>query len=134
MRISLMDTQSAFAPSEEPVKLWPALRDSIRGKAHDYTGGSIGRAILLLSIPMVLEMMMESLFGVVDIFFVGHLGRVATSTVALTESLLTMVFAVALGLSMATTATVARRIGEQNEEGAAIAAVQSIVLGLITSA
>jgi putative MATE family efflux protein len=129
-----MDTPSSLVSTAEPLKLWPALRDSLRGKAHDYTSGSIGRAILLLSIPMVLEMMMESLFGIVDIFFVGHLGRVATSTVALTESLLTMVFAVALGLSMATTATVARRIGEQNEEGAAIAAVQSIVLGLITSA
>lgn len=129
-----MDTPSSLVSTEEPLKLWPALRDSLRGKAHDYTSGSIGRAILLLSIPMVLEMMMESLFGIVDIFFVGHLGKIATSTVALTESLLTMVFAVALGLSMATTATVARRIGEQNEEGAAIAAVQSIVLGLITSA
>ncbi len=128
-----MDTPSVFAPTEEPIDLWSAVRDSIRGKAHDYTRGSIGRAILLLSIPMVLEMMMESLFGIVDIFFVGHLGKVATSTVALTESMLTMIFAVALGLSMATTATVARRIGEQDEEGAAVAATQSIALGLVFS-
>jgi len=68
-----MDTPSSLVSTEEPLKLWPALRDSLRGKAHDYTSGSIGRAILLLSIPMVLEMMMESLFGIVDIFFVGHL-------------------------------------------------------------
>jgi putative MATE family efflux protein len=109
------------------------LREAVVGSKQDFTEGSIGRAIFLLAVPMVLEMMMESLFGIINVFWVAHLGATAAATVGITESLLTMVFAVALGLSMATTATVARRIGEKDHEGASVAAVQSIMLGVLAS-
>src|SRR5215475_12564281 len=92
------------------------LREAILGSRQDFTEGSIGRAIFMLAVPMILEMAMESLFGIINVFWVSHLGaeaRTATATVGVTESLLTLVFGVALGLSMATTATVARRIGEK---------------------
>ncbi len=111
-----------------------AVRESLLGTRRDFTSGSPGRAILLLAIPMVLEMMMESLFGVVDVFFVAKLGAEALATVALTESVLTLIFGVALGLSLATTATIARRIGEKNTEGAAVAAVQAVAIGIGLSA
>jgi len=94
----------------------------------------MNRAIMLLAIPMILEMVMESLFGVVDVFFVSRLGPDAVATVGLTESLLTLVFGVAIGLSMATTAFVARRIGEKDPAGAAESSVQAILLGLLVSA
>jgi len=113
--------------------LWRDLRDAIRGTAMDYTQGSMGRAILLLAIPMMLEMAMESTFAVVDIFFVSSLGASAIATVGLTESVLTLVYAVAIGLSMGTTALVARRIGEKNPREAADAAVQAIIVALATS-
>ena len=109
------------------------LREAVVGSQQDFTEGSMGRAIFLLAVPMVLEMMMESLFGIINVFWVAHLGKEATATVGLTESMLTMVFAVAMGLSMATTATVARRIGEKDHRGASIAAVQSIILGVVAS-
>ena len=109
------------------------VREALRGSHHDFTSGSIGKAIFLLSVPMVLEMAMESLFGIVNVYWVSHLGRDQTAAVGITESLLTIVFTVAMGLSMATTALVARRIGEKDHEGAARAAVQSIVLGIIVS-
>jgi putative MATE family efflux protein len=109
-----------------------AIRDAIRGDSHrDFTQGSIGRAIFLLSLPMVLEMSMESLFAVVDMFWVAHLGSDAVATIALTEAVLTLLFAIAMGLSMATTAMVARRIGEKNLEGATEVATQSILLGVV---
>ncbi len=114
--------------------LWTSLREAIAGSHQDYTEGSIGRAIVLLAVPMVLEMCMESLFGVVDIFWVAHLGADAITTVALTESGLSALFAVALGLSMAATAIVARRIGEKDAEAAGVVAVQAIAIGLIVSA
>ena len=110
------------------------MREAIAGSHQNFTEGSIPRAIALLAIPMVLEMMMESLFGIVDIFFVARLGRDSIASVALTESMLTLIFGVAMGLSMATTAMVARRIGEKDPEGAAVAAVQSIGIGLLFSA
>src|SRR5688572_31765656 len=94
----------------------------------DYTQGSIGRAILFRSIPMMLEMAMESIFAVVDIYFVSSLGASAIATVGLTESMLTLVYAVGIGLSMGTTALVARRIGEKNPKEAADAAVQAIAV------
>lgn len=101
---------------------------------EDFTSGHLGRAILLLAVPMVLEMSMESLFAVVDIFFVAKLGAEAAATVALTEAVLTLVYAVAIGLSMGTTALVARRIGEKDRPAAAVTAVQAIAVGVVLSA
>ena len=120
-------------PPSPPRSLWESLWEAIRGSHQDYTTGSLNRAILLLAVPMVLEMVLESLFAVVDVFWVGRLGANAVATVGLTESLLSLIFAVGIGLSMSTTAMVARRIGEKDPEGAAVAGVQAIVLGLITS-
>jgi Na+-driven multidrug efflux pump len=105
--------------------------EAVRGSHQDYTDGDLNRAILLLAVPMVLEMVLESLFAVVDVAFVGRLGADAVATVGLTESMLSLVFAVGMGLSLSTTAMVARRIGEKDPEGAADAAVQAIFLGLI---
>ncbi len=121
------------AATSEPQDLWRAIRESLRGTQRDYTKGPIGRSIILLAIPMVLEMLMESIFVVVDIFWVAHLGPDAVATVGLTESMLTLMYAVAIGLGVGATAMVARRIGEKNPEGAARAAVQAIALGLIVS-
>ncbi len=123
---------TSVANSETP-SFWPSVREALRGSHQDFTSVSLDRAILLLAIPMVLEMVLESLFGVVDVFWVGRLGSNAVATVGLTESMLALVFAVAMGLSLSTTAMVARRIGEKDRDGAAVAAVQAIVLGLITS-
>jgi len=123
-----METQYSIA-SPRP-SLWQSIREALRGSHEDFTTGSLNRAILLLAIPMVLEMVLESLFAVVDVFWVGRLGADAIATVGLTESLLSMVFAVGLGLSLSTTAMVARRIGEKDPHGAAVAGVQAIVLGL----
>ena len=109
------------------------LLDALRGTGTDYTQGSLGRAILLLSVPMMLEMALESVFAVVDVYFVSGLGSSAIATVGLTESVLTLVYAVSIGLSMGTTALVARRIGEKDPRGAADAAVQSIAVGLAAS-
>ncbi|MDQ1557930.1 MAG: hypothetical protein QOD32_990 [Pyrinomonadaceae bacterium] len=109
------------------------LREAVLGSRQDFTEGGIGRAIVLLSVPMILEMMMESLFGIVNVFYVARLGAESIATVGLTESMLTIVFGIAIGLSMATTATVARRTGERDPEGAAVAAVQSIIIGVLTS-
>ena len=109
------------------------IREAVLGSEQNFTEGSIGRAIVLLSIPMVLEMLMESLFGIVNVFWVSRLGANAVAAVGITESLLTLIFAVAMGLSMATTAVIARRIGEGNPDGAAITAVQAIGLGVVVS-
>src|ERR1700675_1263610 len=117
-----------------PPKLWSSIRESLRGSHQDFTTGNLNRAILLLAIPMVLEMVLESLFAVVDVFWVGRLGADAVATVGLTESLLSLVFAVGLGLSLSTTAMVARRIGEKDPAGAAVAGVQAIAVGLAVSA
>ena len=129
----LYSTEKAGA-DHSGESLWSNIKEAIRGSHHrDYTQGSIGRAILLLAIPMVLEMIMESVFAVVDIFWVAHLGTDAAATVGLTESLLTLIYALAIGLSIGATATVARRIGEKNPDGAARAAVQSIFITLLVS-
>jgi putative MATE family efflux protein len=113
--------------------IYALLREAVLGSRQDFTEGSIGRAIVLLSVPMILEMMMESLFGIVNVFYVARLGADSIAAVGLTESMLTIVFGIAIGLSMATTATVARRTGEHDPEGAAVAAVQSIIMGVLTS-
>lgn len=112
---------------------WATLRQAVLGTPQDYTQGSIGRAIFLLAVPMVLEMLMESLFGIVNAFWVSRLGQDALATVGLTESMLTVVFSICIGLSMGTTATVARRVGEKKLEAAGEAAAQSIILGVIVS-
>jgi putative MATE family efflux protein len=127
-----MDASTQSAANAQP-SFWASIREALRGSHQDYTSGNLNRAILLLAIPMVLEMVLESLFAVVDVFWVGRLGANAVATVGLTESLLSLVFAVGIGLSMSTTAMVARRIGEKDPEDAAIAGVQGIFLGLLVS-
>src|SRR5271163_3203497 len=124
--------QTETNPAATPT-FWQSVREALRGSHQDYTAGSLNRSILLLAIPMVLEMVLESLFAVVDVFWVSRLGANAIATVGLTESVLTLVFAVGLGLGMSTTAMVARRIGEKDANGAAVAAVQAVFLGLIAS-
>jgi putative MATE family efflux protein len=113
---------------------WSLVLEGLRGSTRDYTDGHVGHAIIVLAIPMVLEMSMESLFAVVDVFFVSQLGATSVATVGLTESLLTIVYSLAMGLSIGATALVARRIGERDPDGAAVAAVQVILLGVIVSA
>lgn len=114
-------------------RIWRILRQSLNGEEQEYTKGSIDRAIVLLSIPMILEMAMESLFAVVDIFFVAKIGPEAIATVGITESVLTLVYAIAIGLSAAATAMVARRIGEGDRNAAARAGAQVILIALVLS-
>ena len=122
------------SPQRRRSRIWRNIHDAVIGTQQDFTEGSIARAVALLAVPMVLEMAMESLFGIVDVFFVARLGADAVATVGLTEGMLTIVFGVAMGLSMATTAMVARRTGEKDARGAAVAAVHSIGIGLAISA
>jgi putative MATE family efflux protein len=112
---------------------WQLIKDAIAGKEQDYTSGSIDKAILLLSVPMILETMMESLFAVVDAFFVGRIGSSAVAAVGITESLITIVYSLAIGLSSGVTAMVSRRIGEGNTEMASRTAAQSITLSFFLS-
>jgi len=109
------------------------LRESLSGSERDFTKIPLSKAILLLSIPMVLEMIMESVFALVDIFFVSRLGAEAVATVGITESLMTIIYAIGIGLSVGTTALVARRIGEKRPEEASVAAVQAIITGIVVS-
>ena len=122
---------------EEKHHGWLAtLREALVGSRQDFTQGDIRRAIILLSVPMILEMMMESLFGLVDAFWISKLGADAVASVAavgITESMLTLVFTVAMGLSTGVIATVARRIGEKDMEGAAVTAAQSIFIAIVVS-
>ena len=122
-------TPSSGATSPAETR-WEVFKHAVRGTGGDPTRGPLKRAILLLAIPMVLEMAMESLFAVVDIFFVSKLGDAAMAGVALTESGLTIIYTAAMGLSIGVTAMVARRTGEGNREGAARAAAQAIFLGI----
>ena len=118
----------------EAVSFWTIVRESVRGEVHhDFTVGPIGRAVLLLAVPMVLEVVLESVFAVADIFWVSRLGPDAIASVGLTESLLTVIYALAMGLGIGATAVVARRIGEKDPEGAARAAVQALALALLVS-
>lgn len=122
---------SADPPAESFGSLWRAVPDAIRGSQEDYTRVPLRRAIVLLAIPMMLELVMESTFGLVDIFFVGKLGSAAVATVGLTGSLIILVFAIVMGLSMGTTAMVSRRIGEGQPEAAALVAWQAILTGVL---
>jgi putative MATE family efflux protein len=119
---------------QRPPGVWATVREAMRGSRIDYTTAPIGRAIIMLAVPMVLEMAMESIFAVADVFWVAHLGADAVATVGLTESMMTLIYTAAMGLSIGATALVARRIGEHDAEGAARAAGQSILLGLTVSA
>src|SRR5215510_8434233 len=125
--------ETISVPTATRTSYWTAIREAIRGSQQDFTEGSLRRAIVLLAIPMVLEMVMESLFAVVDTFWVAHLGANAMATVGLTESVLMLVYCGAMGLSMSATAMVARRIGEKDSKGAAVAAVQAILVGAVAS-
>ena len=121
-------------PGDAPaLGFWGLVREALRGSEQDYTAGPVGRSVLLLAVPMVLEMALESLFALTDIFFVARIGADAVATVGLTESLLALVYALAMGLGVGATAVVARRIGEKDPEAAAHAAVQAIALALIVS-
>ena len=117
----------------ENNSFWSILREAVRGSERDFTAGSLGAAIFLLSVPMVLEMLGESLFAVVDIFFVAKLGAEAVAVVGLTEAMIVIVYALAMGVSIGASATVARRVGEGDKEGAAQTVVQVLYLGLIVS-
>jgi putative MATE family efflux protein len=107
---------------------WENIKEALRGAHHDYTAGPIGQAIFLLAVPMVLETVLESVFAVVDVFFVSRLGADAVATVGLTESMMVLIYTMAMGLGIGATATVARRIGEKDPEGASHAAAQAILL------
>src|SRR6201990_2508972 len=114
-------------------KIFNAIAQSLRGEYHDYTKGSIPKAVFLLAVPMILELSLESVFAVVDIFFVSKLGQHAIATVGLTESVISLVYSIAIGLSTAATAVVARRIGEKDPEAASHAAAQSLIVALIAT-
>jgi putative MATE family efflux protein len=126
-------SESSSALQVPSPSIWSSLREAVMGSHQDFTEGNISRAIVLLAVPMVLEMCMESLFGVVDVFWVSRLGADAMATVGLTETSLTLIFVIALGLSMGATALVARRMGEKDEQAAGLVAVQAIIIGLVVS-
>lgn len=115
------------------LSFWGDLKEAIGGTEKDFTRINLGKAIFLLSIPMVLEMIMESVFAIVDVLYVSKLGADAIATVGITESILTLIYAIGFGLSIATTAIVSRRIGEHNPDGAARSAFQAIIAGLAIS-
>jgi len=125
--------QTAEPPLTSPASLWADLRAALRGTNADYTRIPLKRAVFLLAVPMMLELVLESTFAVVDIFFVAQLGASAVATVGLTETYLFLLYSIAMGLAMAVTAIVARRIGESRGEDAALSAVQAILLAVLVS-
>src|SRR5262245_16826585 len=131
--MSTISHETSVAQVHESTGLWATLREAVRGSAIDYTTAPIGRAVIMLAVPMVIEMAMESIFAVADVFWVAHLGANAVATVGLTESMLTIIYTAAMGLSIGALAPVARRRGEEAAEGAARSAGQSIVLGVIVA-
>ena len=127
-----MEESSQSIPVKSPKRnLWKALLEAIKGTEVDYTTISLKRAIFLLAVPMILELVMESTFALVDIYFVGKLGASAVASVGLIETYLFLLYSIGMGLAMAVTAIIARRIGEKKEENAAESAVQSIILGIL---
>lgn len=127
----------AAESSDQPrasTSFWSDVAHALKGEQHDYTTVSLNRAVLLLAVPMVLEMVMESLFAVVDVFWVSRLGRDAIAVVGITEAVMSLIYAVAIGISFAATAIVARRIGEKDPERAAHSAAQIVMLGVTVSA
>ena len=120
-------------PAAPPDSLWAGLRDAIRGTSADYTRIPLRRAVFLLAVPMVLELVLESTFAVVDIFFVGQLGPSAVATVGLTESYLFLLYSIAMGLAMGITALVARRVGEGASEEASVTAAQALWIAVLAS-
>src|SRR5262245_57456089 len=125
VRLRMSETDTAPSPSHSSAadaSFWRLVRQALKGEHHDFTTVSLNRAVLLLAVPMVLEMIMESLFAVVDVFWVSRLGKEAVAVIGLTESVMSLVYAVAIGISFAATAIVARRIGEKDPERAAQAA------------
>ncbi|HZF72891.1 MAG TPA: MATE family efflux transporter, partial [Gemmatimonadaceae bacterium] len=133
----MTDTQEVAIPASSPPLsssgTWQSIKEALRGAHHDYTDGPIGRAIFLLAVPMVMETVLESVFAVVDVFFVSRLGADAVATVGLTESMMVLIYTLAMGLGIGATATVARRIGERDPEGASHAAAQAVVLAIIVA-
>ena len=122
-----------LAPEQNTTSIWGQLKAAIRGTDADYTSIDLKKAIFLLAVPMILELVMESTFAVVDIYFVGKLGSSAVATVGLTETYLFLLYSIAMGLAMAVTAIIARRVGEQKKEEAGKSAIQAIILALIIS-
>ena len=133
----MTDSQEVAIPASSPPLsssgTWESIKEALRGAHHDYTDGPIGRAIFLLAVPMVMETVLESVFAVVDVFFVSRLGADAVATVGLTESMMVLIYTLAMGLGIGATATVARRIGERDPEGASHAAAQAVVLAIIVA-
>src|SRR3990170_2861147 len=126
-------TSSGQIAMQEKNSFWLELKNAVLGSEADYTKIKMTKAIFLLAVPMILELVMESTFAVVDIYFVAKLGPSAVATVGLTETYLFLVYSIAMGLAMAVTATIARRVGEKKMKDAGVSAVQSIFLGLIAS-
>ena len=127
-----VEVQSA-EPRRSGAGFWAIVAEGLRGSQQDFTQGSVRRAIVLLAVPMVLEMVLESVFAVTDVFFVGRLGAGAVATVGLTESMLAVLYSVAAGLGVGATAMVSRRIGEHDPDGASRTAMQAVALGLLAS-
>ena len=132
--MSVTPSGDSAAVAQPHFSFWRIVLQALKGEQYDYTSESLNRAVLLLAVPMVLEMIMESLFAVVDVFWVSRLGSEAVAVIGITESVMTLIYAVAIGISFAATAIVARRIGEKDPERAAQAAGQIILLGVTVSA
>ncbi|HEY6176514.1 MAG TPA: MATE family efflux transporter, partial [Kofleriaceae bacterium] len=128
------DSPIARGATRRAVETWRVLRDAIRGVPLDLTTAPIGRALVMLAVPMIMEMVMESIFAVVDVFWVAHLGAGAVAAVGLTESMMMILYAIAMGVSIGVMALVARRVGEKDLDAAGRTAAQGIVLGLAIAA
>ena len=130
----MSDRTPAAEIEPPPATVWEAAKEAVRGShRHDYTAGPIGHSLLLLAVPMVLEVALESVFAVVNVFWVARLGPEAVATVGLTEAMFSTIYALGMGLGIGATAMVARRIGEKQPDGAARAAVQAIILAVLVA-